>query len=138
MTFTSLGLDAAEVDVEAVCKGQSLAGSQVGLDALLVQGGLLLIVNEDHDDIGSLGGLRGGHDGHALSFGLDPALGAGVQADDDVDAALLQVEGVGVTLGAVADDGDGLAGQLLEVAVLLIKNTVHGNYPFFCDCFGLD
>ena len=128
------GLDAAEVDVEAVGEGQSLAGSQVGLDALLVQGGLLLVVNQDHDDIGGLGGFRGGHDGHALGFGLGPALGAGVQTDDDVHAALLQVKSVGVTLGAVADDGNGLAGQLLKVTVLLIKNTVHGNYPFFDKC----
>ena len=126
------GLDAAKVDVEAVGEGQGLAGGQVGSDALLIQGGLLLVVDQDHDHVGSLGGLGGGHDGHALGFGLGPALGAVVQAHDDVDAALLQVEGVSVALRAVADDGNGLASQLLKVTVLLIENTIHVNYPFLC------
>ena len=124
------GLDAAEVDVEAVGESQRLSGGQVRLNALLVQGGLLLVVDENHDDVGGLGRLGGGHDGHALSFGLGPALGAVVQAHDDVDAALLQVQCVGVTLRAVADDGHGLTGQLLKVTVLLIENAIHLNYLF--------
>ena len=123
-------LDAAKVDVEAVGKRQGLAGGQVGFDAVFVQGSLLLVVDEDHDNVGSLGRLGGGHDGHALSFRLCPALGAVVQTNNNVDAALLQVEGVGVALRAVADDGNGLARQLLKVAVLLIENTIHLNYLF--------
>ena len=37
---------------------------------------------------------------------------SGAQADDDVDPGVLEVEGVGVALGAVAEDGDGLAVEL--------------------------
>ena len=83
------------------------------------------------DDIGSVGSLGGSHDGDALAFRLSPALGAFVQADNDIDAAVLQVQGVGVALGAVADDGDGLAGELLQIAVLLIKNTIFHNAYLF-------
>src|SRR5699024_6579861 len=57
------GLDAAEVDVEAVGKGQGLALGEVGLDALFIQGRLLFVVDKNHDDVGGFGGLGGGHDG---------------------------------------------------------------------------
>jgi hypothetical protein len=32
---------------------------------------------------------------------------------------------VSVALGAVADDGNGLAGKLLQVTILLVENSVH-------------
>ena len=123
------GLDAAEVDVEAVGEGQGLALGQVGLDGLLVELGLLLIVDEDHDDVGVLGRVGGGHDGEALALGLGPALAALVEAHNNLHAALLQVQRVSVALGAVADDGDGLAVESLKVAVLLIENSCHDNLP---------
>lgn len=50
--------DLAEMDVEAMGEGQGLAGGQVGLDVLLVHIGLALVVDEDHDDVGRLGGVR--------------------------------------------------------------------------------
>ena len=43
-----------------VGEGQGLALGEVGLDALLVELGLLLVVDEDHDDVGGLGGLGAG------------------------------------------------------------------------------
>ena len=122
-------LDAAVVDVEAVSKGQGFALGQVGLDALLVQGSLLFVVDQDHDHVGNLGGLVAVHDLHALSLSLGPALGAGIQADYHVHTAFLQIQRVCVALGAVADDGNGLACQLLEITVLLIKNSLHCNVP---------
>ena len=39
-----------------------------------------------------------------------------------------QVQGMGMTLRAIADDSDGLTRQLLEVTILLIKNSVHFPY----------
>ena len=97
-------------------------------DALLVQGSLLLVVDQDHNDVGSLGSLGGGHNRQPLGLGLGPALGAVVQADDNIHAAVLQVQGMGMALGAIADDGDGLAGELLQITVLLVENAVHKNY----------
>ena len=43
--------------------------------------------------------------------GQGAALGRLLEPDDDVDAGVVQVQRVGVALAAVADDGDGLAGQ---------------------------
>ena len=48
-----------------------------------------------------------------------------VQADDDIDAALLQVERVGVALAAVAQDGDRLALQPLRIAISLVVERRH-------------
>ena len=47
----------------------------------------------------------------------------GREADDDVDAAVLEVLGVGVALAAVADDGDGLAGQRRRVGVVVVVHA---------------
>ena len=123
------GLDAAEVDVEAVCKSQSLALGQVGLDALLVELCLLLVVDEDHNDISNLCSLCSGHNLETLLLGLCPALAALVQTYDYFNAAVLEVECVSVALGAVTDDSNGLAAQSLQIAVLLIENSCHNKLP---------
>ena len=124
-------LDAAEVDVEAVREREGLAFGQIRLDALFIEFRLLLVVDEDHDEIGVFGGLRGGHDGDALGFGLHPALAAFVQADDDLDAGFHQVQRVGVTLGTVTDDRDCFILELVQVAVLLIENSLHVFSPCY-------
>ena len=53
---------------------------------------------------------------------LRDRLGAVAQADDDVDAGVLEVPGVGVALGAVADDRDGLAVEEREVRVVVVEH----------------
>ena len=121
--------DLAKVDGKAVSESQGLALGQMGLDVLLVHIGLLLIVDQDHDDVRSLGRVGGGHNLQAGGLGLGPAFGAVVQADDDVDAALMQVEGVGVPLGAVADDRHGLVLQYAEIAVVLVIDFCHCRIP---------
>jgi len=56
-------------------------------------------------------------------------LGAGFavlrEADADFDARILEVEGVGVTLGAVADDGDFLRLDQGEVCVVIVVGLCH-------------
>ena len=54
-----------------------------------------------------------------MLFGDLARLGARVEADDDLAAAVLQVERVGVALGAVAEDGQGLVLEDAEVGVLV-------------------
>ena len=44
------------------------------------------------------------------------------QAYDDVHARVLEVQRVGVALGAVADDGDGLAVEQPEVGVVVVEH----------------
>src|SRR5699024_4675222 len=69
-------------------------------------------------------------------FGLLPVGGAFAQADDDVDAALGQVLGMGVALRAEADDRDGLAVKQAEVAVgIVVLVDSHGKSSFLgFDC----
>ena len=53
---------------------------------------------------------------------LRDLLGVGAQADDDGDARVLEVLGVGVALGAEADDRDGLAVEVREVRVVVVEH----------------
>ena len=94
-------------------EGQGLALGHVGGDVLLVDLGLDLVVDEHHHDVRPLGRLGDGLDGKAGVLGVLPVSGALPQAHTHLTAGILQVEGVGVALGAVADDGDLSA---LEVA----------------------
>ena len=119
------GNDLLIADIEAVGEGQGLALGHVGRDVLLVYLGLDLVVDEEHHDIAPLGGVRHGLDLQAGLLGLGPALGALTQAHADVAAGVLQVEGVGVALGAVTDNGDLLAVQVGQVAVLLVIHLSH-------------
>ena len=113
-------VDPPEMDVEAVGEHQQVAGSQVRRDLLVVDRLLGGVGDEDHDHVGGLD--RIGHVGHAQARvgGESPALGARREPDDDVDAGLVQVEGVGVALAAIADDGHGLARQRRRVGVVVV------------------
>ena len=53
---------------------------------------------------------------------LADRVGVRAQADHHVHAGVLQVERVGVALGAVAEDGHGLAVELREVGVLVVDH----------------
>ena len=124
-------LDAAEVDIEAVGKRECLAFREVRFDALLIELRLLFIVDEDHDEVGILGCVCRGHDGNALRFRLCPALAAFVEAYDDLDAGFHQVERVRVTLRTVTDDRNCLILELVQIAVLLIENSLHVYSPCY-------
>ena len=123
------GSDLAVVDVEAVGEHDGLAGGQVGGDILLIHIGLLLVVDQDHDDICCLSSLGSGHDGEAVLLSHGPALAALIQADDDIAAGITQVHGVGMALGAITDDGDLLTVEVVDVAILLIIHFCHNYIP---------
>ena len=100
------GGDAAEADVEAVGEEERVARREVGGDVLVVDRLLLGVGHQDHDDVGL---------GRGLGDRQHRRPGASALASDDepsrrptphVDARVLEVEGVGVALRAVADDGD--------------------------------
>jgi len=105
------GLDLAEVDVEAVGEGQGPALLEVGLNVLAVNRGLELVGQENHDDVRLGHGLRGGEDPKPGPFRLGPALGTGAEAHPHVHPRVLEVQGVGVPLGAKAQNGHLLAGK---------------------------
>ena len=110
-------------------EGQGIALHQVGLDVPLVDVGLDLVVDEHHHDVAPLGGVGHGHHLQAGSLRLGPALRALPQAHADLAAGILQVQGMGVALGAIADDGDLLAVEVVDVAVFLIVHFCHSYIP---------
>ncbi len=98
---------------------------QVGLDVGVVDLGRGLVGGQVHDDVGPLADLGDGAD---LEAGLAGALGVGgvgAKADADVNAGVLEVEGVGVALRAVADDGDFLGLDEGEVCVCVVVGLCH-------------
>lgn len=106
-------------------ESQSLASGQVGRDVLLVHIGLILIVDEDHDDVSQLGSFGHGVDLETVLLSDGPGLAALAQADDNVTAGIPEILSVGMALGAVADDRDLLAVELIQVAILLIIHLCH-------------
>ena len=60
-----------------------------------------------------------------MSLGLCLGLRALIEADDDVDAAVLEVQRMGMALAAVTDDGNGLASEHLEICILIIVSFCH-------------
>ena len=59
----------------------------------------------------------------AVGFGA--ALAVCGKADDDVEAGVAQIQGVGVALGAVADDGDFFTFEVVDVSVFFVKASWH-------------
>ena len=124
------GNDLFEVDVEAVGESEGLAFGQVGSDLGFVNIGLLLVGDQDHDDVCSLGSFCNGHNGQTGFFRLLSGLGAAIQADNNVNAGIAQVQRMSMALRAVADDCNFFAVEGMDVAVLLIVDfNCHGNLP---------
>ena len=117
--------DLAVVDVEPVGEHQRLARLEPLGHAALVDGPAVLVGGEHHDDIGRGRGLGDRPDVEAGGLGLVPRAAALPEADDDLGAAVAEVEGVGVPLAAVADDGEGAAGKAAAVGVGVVVHA-HG------------
>src|SRR5699024_9273116 len=66
-----------------------------------------------------------GAHGQALLLGLRGGLRALPQADPDLDAAVAQVQRMGVALGSEADDGDLLALDDGQVGVVVVEDLSH-------------
>ena len=118
-------LNLLEMNIEAVGKSQRAAFLEVRRDLALVNVGLLLVRNQDHRDVRLLDGL--GHRQNLQAVGLRRRLGlrALIKADDDVHAAVLQVQRMGMALTAVADNRYGLALQKIKIRVLVIVRFCH-------------
>ncbi len=94
---------------KAVREEEGLACGQIGFDVLLVDVGDDGVGSGDENDIGGLDGFGGGEDFESAFFGNGNGFATGVESDDNFNAAVLEVKGVGVALGAKTDDGHGLA-----------------------------
>ena len=115
-------LDLPVVDREAVAEQDHVALGDPVADLLLPDVVVELVGQQDHHEVAAAGGLDDGQHLEALLARLGDRGGVLAQADHDVDAGVLQVEGVGVALGAVADDRDGLAVEEREVCVVVVDH----------------
>ena len=125
MTLISRGLDQLETDVESVSEAQNFAALEVGSDLFLVNVLLEFIRKQHHDPVRLGGGLGHGQNLKPVGLGFLRRATALIQTDDDVDAAVLEVEGVGVALGAIANDRYGLAVQQTKIGVGVVKELGH-------------
>ena len=119
-------LDQVEVHVEAVREHQRRALLHVGGEVIAIDVGLQLVRGEHHHHVGPFGGLGDLHHLELLGLGLLHAGRGLAQRDRDVlDAAIAQIERVRMALAAVADDGDLLALDQVQVGVAVVVNA-HG------------
>ena len=100
-------------------------GLHVGGDLGVIDLGGGLVGREVHDDVGPLADVRDGVDDEAGFAGALGVGGVGAEAYADVNAGVLEVEGVGVALRAVADDGDFLCLDEREVCVCVVVCLCH-------------
>ncbi|SJM35764.1 conserved hypothetical protein [Mesorhizobium delmotii] len=117
-------LDQAKVHVQAVGERDRRAIADVRRDLGFVDVGLQLVWRRHHHQVGPCGGLRHAH--HLEPVGLDLLGGcrAGLEADGDIlDAGVLEVERVRPALAAIADDGDLLALDQVEIGVAIVIDT---------------
>ena len=92
-------------------------------DVALVDLAVQLVGHEHHHEVAAAGGVGDRQDLEAVRARPCSAdARALAQADDDVDAGVLEVQRVGVALRAVADDGDGLAVEEREVCVVVVEH----------------
>jgi len=117
--------DLAEMDVESVGKQQRVAGIEVALHRLGVDGPHHLVGHEHHDGVRPLG--RGVWCQHPkpFAFGLGPTRRPLSESHHDVDPGFLQVEGMGVALAPVADDGHFPGSDEVGIAVGVVIDGCH-------------
>ncbi len=118
-------LDGLEADVEAVREHQHLARAQVRRDLLRVDAGLPGIRGQDHDHVRPGRGVAPRNDGQALGFGSRPRAAAGVEGHLHRNAAVPQVERVGMPLRSVPEDGDLLRLNESEVRRIVVVDGGH-------------
>jgi len=123
-------LDQAEMDVQAMGKGQRRAGAQIGVDVVGVDGGLMLVGGQDHEDIGPGGGFGVRQHLEPCAFGLLGRRRTGAQRDGDFrNAAVAQVLRMGMTLRTIAQNGDLLALDQADVRVVIVINLHECLFP---------
>ena len=119
------GNDLLEVNIEAMSEGESAAGLEVRGNLVLVDICLLLIRNQDHGDVSLLHSLSHRQYLQAMLLSFSFGLGTLIEADNYIHAAFLQVQGMGMALAAVADNGNGLAVHDFPVDILIIVSFCH-------------
>jgi hypothetical protein len=96
---------------------EHFARSQAWTDIPLIDFAVMLVGNQDHDDISLLSRGSCRHDLKAVSLCFCAALAIRGETYDYIAAVIVHVEGMGMTLAAVADDGNTFRLHQFEVGV---------------------
>ena len=121
-------LDQLEMDVEAMGEGQRRALLHMLGEVLGIELRLQLVGRQHHDDVGPFRRLLGRH--HLDAGGLRLLDGGRAFAQRDphlLDAAVLQIEGMGMALAAIADDDDLLVLDQVHIGIAVVINA-HGGF----------
>ena len=108
-----------------MCEDESAARLEVRSDFRLVDVGLLLIRDQDRRDISLLDCFSDRVNLQAVFLSDLLGLGTFIEADDDVGTAVLEVQGMCMTLAAVAEDRDCLAIHEFPICILIIVSFCH-------------
>src|SRR5579859_1319225 len=122
-------LDGAETNVEAVGEHERFAGREMGSDGVAIEFGLLGVGGENHDHIGPGSGFGGSVDKKSFLLGFGSGRAARWQSYTDGDAAVAEIQRVGVTLRAVTEDGDLFGLDKSEVCCIVVVEICH-SFPF--------
>ena len=105
------------VDREAVAEEKGVSGMEIRSDIFFIDLGDDEVGNGHHDHIGLLDCFCGVENLEAELLGDLAAFALGVKSNDDLDAALLEVEGMGVSLGTEANHGAGFPLEELQIGI---------------------
>ena len=110
------------MDGKAVTKGKGSALFDVWLNVFAVDFGLQLVRGQNHDNICAFNGIgsRFGRQAVSDDFLIGRAFRA--QADNDINAAVFQVQRMSAALGAIAQNGNFLAFDDRDIAIFIVIN----------------
>ena len=101
---------------------QGVARLHVRRQVVFPQPLLDVLLRQDDHEVAGLGRLGGSHHLEAVVLRLVPGLRVFAQTDHDLNAAVRQVERVGVSLAPITDHGHRLVLQEIEVAILFVQD----------------
>ena len=102
-----------EMNGKPVGKEERFPLRKIWRNLFLVEFGHGRVRHHEGDHIAAARGFGGVIDLETLSLGLGARRAAGRKPDNDLDAAVMQIERMGVPLTAVTDDSDSLSRECL-------------------------
>src|SRR5579885_1985497 len=129
------GIDLTVMNVESMREKHCRSGLEIRRHFLFIKFGLSHIGHEDGDQVCILNSLSHGDRLETIFRSLIPGLAARTQSDVNVETAVLQVQSMGSTLAAIADDGYFLALQDRKIDILFSVNLCHELSPSFVSYF---
>ena len=117
-------------------KGKGAAFFEVRTDFVLIDIGLFFIRDEDHGDVRFSNRFTDRLDGKTRFSGSFCGMAVLIKPYDNIYTAFLEIQGMGVSLAAIADDGDFLSFQYFPIDILIIKIPLPCSLPLSLPCRG--